>query len=72
MIALSSASYTFENLYRTYQDWTTKIYSPEKDSDATYFISQMGYEALPKEMIDDTIIEEAKTGGQSHSSFRRE
>ena len=32
----------------------------------------MGYEALPKHMIDTTIIEEAQNGGQSHSSFLRE
>ena len=71
MIALSSASYTFENLYKTYQEWTGKIYSKE-ELDADYFISQMGYQALPKEMIDTTIIEEAQNGGQSHSSFQRE
>jgi hypothetical protein len=71
MIALSSASYTFENLYKTYKEWLAKIYS--KDSgEASYFISQMGYEALPEEMIDKTIIEEAESGGQSHSSFQRE
>ena len=71
MIALSSASYTFENLYKTYQDWTSKIYAKEKGS-ATYFISQMGYESLPEHMIDYTVIEEAQQGGQSYSSFRRE
>ena len=71
MIALSSASYTFENLYKTYREWTNKIYSDEI-SDANYFISQMGYEALPKEMIDETVIEEAQDGGASHSSFLRE
>ena len=71
MIALSSASYTFENLYKTYKDWVNKIYSDEK-GEASYFISQMGYEALPVEMIDSTIIEEAKEGGTSESSFRRE
>ena len=71
MIALSSASYTFENLYKTYREWTNKIYSDEI-SDANYFISQMGYEALPKEMIDKTVIEEAQDGGASHSSFLRE
>ncbi len=71
MIALSSASYTFENLYKTYQEWTGKIYSKE-ELDADYFISQMGYQALPNEMIDTTIIEEAQNGGQSHSSFQRE
>jgi hypothetical protein len=71
MIALSSASYTFENLYRTYKDWMNKIYTDEQ-LDSKYFISQLGYEALPEEMIDTTIIEEAKDGGSSHSSFQRE
>jgi hypothetical protein len=71
MVALSSASYTFENLYKTYQEWTDKIVSKDK-TDARYFISQLGYEALPEEMIDHTIIEEAQNGGASHSSFLRE
>jgi len=71
MIALSSASYTFENLYKTYKEWSGKIYSEER-GDATYFISQLGYEALPEEMIDRTVIEEAQDGGSSHSSFLRE
>ena len=71
MIALSSASYTFENLYKTYQEWITKITSPEKE-ESSYFVSQLGYEALPPEMIDKTIIEEAQGGGSSHSSFLRE
>ena len=71
MIALSSASYTFENLFKTYKEWMNKIYS-SKQADSSYFISQMGYEALPEEMIDTTIIEEAQNGGQSHSSFQRE
>ncbi len=71
MIALSSASYTFENLYKQYKEWTEKIYNKEM-GDADYFISQMGYEALPDHMIDTTVIEEAQQGGQSHSSFLRE
>ena len=71
MIALSSASYTFENLYKTYKDWTSKIY--EKDAkDSSYFISQMGYEALPAHMIDHSIIEAAQDGGCSNASFQRE
>ena len=72
MIALSSASYTFENLYKTYQEWVNKIQSDEEVGDAKYFVSQMGYEALPEEMIDRTIIEEAQEGGSSHFSFQRE
>jgi len=71
MIALSSASYTFENLYRQYQEWVSNIYGEQK-TDATYFVSQMGYESLPEHMIDSVIIQEAQEGGQSHSSFLRE
>lgn len=72
MIALSSASYTFENLYKTYKDWTSKIYEANPEDESSYFISQMGYESLPKDMVDTTIIEEARDGGSSHSSFQRE
>ena len=73
MVALSSASYTFENLYKTYKDWTQKIYKPEEAGDSSYFISQMGYESLPSDMVDTTIIEEARSsGGTSNSSFQRE
>lgn len=71
MIALSSASYTFENLYKTYKDWEQKIYSKE-DAKASYFISQLSYEVLPDHMIDANVIEEAKNGGTSSSSFLRE
>ena len=71
MIALSSASYTFENLYRQYKDWLEKINGDEMGN-AKYFISQLGYEALPSEMIDHIIIEEAQDGGQSNASFQRE
>ena len=71
MIAMSSASYSFENLYKTYQEWSDRIYSKE-NSESTYFISQMGWESIPAHMIDKTIIEEAQNGGSSHSSFQRE
>ena len=71
MIALSSASYTFENLYKTYKDWGGHIYD-ERQSNSSYFISQMGYEALPEHMIDQTVIEAARDGGTSNASFQRE
>ena len=71
MIALSSASYTFENLYKIYNEWSERITDNEK-GEATYFVSQLSYEALPEEMIDKTIIEEAQAGGSSHSGFLRE
>ena len=71
MIALSSASYTFENLYKVYKEWSERINSKEV-GESKYFISQMGYESLPKEMIDSTIIEEAQSDSSSLSSFQRE
>lgn len=71
MIALSSASYSFENLFKTYKEWMGRIYSPEKEN-ATYFISQMGWDSIPEHMIDKTVIEDAQNGGSSHASFQRE
>ena len=71
MIALSSASYTFENLYKVYKEWSERINSKDV-GESKYFISQMGYESLPKEMIDSTIIEEAQSDSSSLSSFQRE
>jgi hypothetical protein len=58
-------------LFRQYKDWLEKITNDELGN-AKYFISQLGYEALPEEMIDQTIIEEARDGGQSNASFQRE
>jgi hypothetical protein len=82
MAALSSASYTFENLYSTYLHWKTQIESPQesyeveelKDQEEplTYFISQLSYEVLPKHMIDQSVAKEAKNGGSSRASFQRE
>ena len=72
MLALSSASFTFENLYKTYQEWLANIQSKTSETDIQYFVSQLSYEALPEDMIDRTVIEEAANGGSSHSSFQRE
>lgn len=78
MLCLSSASYTFEHLFRVYQQWSHLIENPEaQDSKegelpGTYFISQLGYEALPPHMVDQGAIQVAKSGGSSHHSFLRE
>lgn len=71
LIALSSASYTFENLYKVFCEWMSNIFSNEKPR-ATYFIAQLGYEAVPPEMVESGIIEEAQRGGASNASFLRE
>lgn len=73
MIALSSASYTFENLYKVYSEWMDNILNDSKPvGDAKYFIAQMGYKAIPEYMVDPVIIEEAKAGGEENPAFQRE
>ena len=87
MICLSSASYTFENLYKTYRSWLAKIDMPleeeqkeldrespnlSMDAPPKYFVAQLGYEAVPKMMVDSSIIQEAQNGGINNSSFQRE
>jgi len=78
MLCLSSASYTFEHLFRVYQQWSTLIENPEAQESkegelpGTYFISQLSYEALPPHMVDQGAIQVAQSGGSSHHSFLRE
>ena len=75
VIALSSASYDFEFLYRLYMEWLEKIVNPNKqtlEDRRTYFVSRLSYRALPKELIEKEIIEEVKAGGESTASFQRE
>jgi LAGLIDADG DNA endonuclease family protein len=84
MIALSSASYTFENLYKVYEDWISKIHAEkgkehedntkidESLRNAKYFVGQLSYQAIPQEMLDPTIIDEAKSSSVSDASFLRE
>lgn len=78
MLALSSASYTFEHLFSVHQQWAHLIDNPDEQESkegelpGTYFISQLGYEALPQHMVDQGAIQVAKSGGSSHHSFLRE
>ena len=43
-----------------------------KLTQGSYFVSQIGYEAMPEHMIDQAAIQIAKSGGSSHASFLRE
>lgn len=70
MIALSSASYTFENLYTTFKDWINKINNPETGAD--YSVFQVGYKMVPEHLMDKNVIEEAQNGGTSNAAFLRE
>lgn len=76
VIFLSSASYTFEHMYKTYCDWIdllTKDTRAEslKESGVSYFIARMGWEAAPNGLLDLKEIEEARRN-LSESMFNRE
>ncbi len=73
MICFSSASFTFENLYRQYLEWRKIIYNEEESSvGSKYFIVQLSYEALPPFMMNQKVIQEALAGGASNAAFQRE
>jgi hypothetical protein len=84
MIALSSASYTFEYLYQTYKFWCDIIDNPnilddekilQDDSskvlkDSSYFVSQLSYEAIPQHMVDQAAVQAAKSQDGTNSFMR--
>jgi hypothetical protein len=75
LIALSSASYKCEYLYRKYDEYAKKIYQPELDTDdegARYFVSQMAWDAIPQDRIDKSVIKMASTNKSSLANFQRE
>lgn len=82
MIGLSSASYKFEYLYRLYESYRKSILGEEDDTrkddedkksflEARKFIAHISYDALPKELFDDKIIQKSKSE-MSTSQFDRE
>ena len=72
MIVTSSASYSFEYLYRLYKEWVDKIYSDDKVSNATYFVQQVSWDAVPDYLMSKEVIEEAKGENENSPGFRRE
>lgn len=76
VIFLSSASYTFNHMYKTYCDWIDTITKESRLEDfkaagLTYFISRIGYEAAPNGLLNMKQVEEDKRTS-SESMFNRE
>lgn len=82
MIGLSSASYQFENLYKIFCDYKTKILSGTKDGkpllkdgsnhlEGSYSVFQFAYDIAPKGLYNTALIEKAKTE-MSRAQFARE
>lgn len=72
LIVLTSASYTFENAFKVYTEWTDKIYDKNPVESAKYFVCNLSYEALPEYMVEKSVIEEAKGSAELHPAFLRE
>ena len=78
MICLSSASYQFQHLYKMYSDWSDFVERPDlvsmesvEQERPTYFISQMGWEAIPSTILNREFIQ-SQRASVSEDSFQRE
>lgn len=73
IIALTSASYDFDFAYRLFKEWVDNVLDGRSiTTSRTYFIARLSYLALPKQLIEKEIAEEAKTGGEGTAAFERE
>ena len=72
LIALSSASYKFEYMYKAYEQFEELIsLGGSKKSDAHRVIMQFSYDCAPKQLYDQNLIDQAKST-MSQSQFDRE
>lgn len=73
LIALSSASFQCEYLYRKYQEYVQQIYDPTIDEEGnTYFISQLSWDSVSEDRIDKGVIKMAQTNQANSALFQRE
>ena len=72
LIALSSASYKFEYLYKLYEQFEHLINGNIKEEgDATRCIMQFSYDCAPKKLYDENLIMQSRAT-MSQSQFDRE
>ena len=72
LIALSSASYKFEYLYKLYEQFETLISGRTiEEGNATRCIMQFSYDCAPQKLYDENLILQSKAT-MSQSQFDRE
>lgn len=79
MIGLSSASYTFEHLYRIYEEYISKIRTgtqkeadgSDKPLDGSYAVLQFAYAIAPTQLYSASLIAKSRAE-MSDAQFRRE
>ena len=60
LIALSSASYKFEYLYKLYNQFEFLIAAEQQKDKASRCIMQYSYDCAPKQLYDENLINQAK------------
>ena len=71
LVALSSASYKFEYLYKMYTHFEHLITLPVQQDKASRCVMQYSYDCAPQQLYDQNLINQAKTT-MSQSQFERE
>jgi len=71
LIALSSASFKFEYLYKLYEQYENLIFNPKKDERTRRCVMQFSYDCAPMQLYDQNLINQAKAT-MSESQFMRE
>lgn len=71
LIALSSASYKFEHLYKLYETYQNLILNPKAGDKATRAIIHLSHHVIPSEYFDKNLIKHAAET-MSQSQFDRE
>jgi len=71
LIALSSASYKFEYLYKLYQQFEFLISAEKQKDSASRCIMQYSYDCAPPQLYDQNLLNQAKAT-MSQSQFERE
>ena len=71
LIALSSASFKFEYLYKLYEQYENLIFNPKGKDVAKRCIMQFSYDCAPGQLYDVNLINQAKAT-MSESQFLRE
>jgi hypothetical protein len=71
LIALSSASFKFEYLYKLYEQYENLISNPKNKEKTKRCIMQFSYDCAPVQLYDQNLINQAKST-MSESQFLRE
>jgi len=71
LVALSSACYKFEYLYKLYTQFEHLIIDPKPKDKASRCVMQYSYDCAPKRLYDENLINQAKST-MSQSQFERE